>query len=81
MIAKYIHDYVEFASAHPEIVTLIIYPVATAVLTFFFKPRTKEEMETLHKERPFFAKVIEITSRAGVDVPGLVDAITRNRKK
>ena len=62
----------EWASAHPETMALVVWPVLTALVTFLFKPRTAEDYAKLP---PRVAGVLRLVGALGLDVPNVLNAV------
>lgn len=52
---------------HPVFATLIVWPVVTGLLNFFFKPRTPEQYELIAKISPRLAALLQLIGAAGFD--------------
>ena len=66
---------VQWAKAHPELVSAFAWPILSAVVTGLFKPRTKSEYDVLILSYPRLAKWLQAIGALGVDVPRILDLL------
>lgn len=65
-----------FVVQHYEwILSMLLYPVLTAVMTVAFRKRTPEEWEAWALTKPFLALVIETMKATGLHPAGLLKAV------
>ena len=56
-----------FASAHPALMTVIVWPLLTAILTTIFKPQTPEQYAKLAANWPRLADFWRFVGAIGLD--------------
>jgi hypothetical protein len=61
-----------FVEAHPDLVSVVLWPLITALVTALFKPRSPEEYEAMP---PRVAAGLKLLAALGVDPVKAVEAV------
>lgn len=71
----YLHTLTAWIAAHPEFAAAIIWPLITAVLNWFVKPRDAQAWAVLHASSPLAAQLVRFVAATGLDPVKAVDAL------
>lgn len=72
---NYVQRIATFAAENPAVMTLIVWPLITALFNFIFRPRTEEERAKLRQEHPVWAEVVRLIGGLGLDPVKSVEAL------
>lgn len=57
---------------NPVVFSIVIWPVLTGIVTFFFKPRTPEEYAAMN---PRWAAFLKMLGGSGIDAPNILNGL------
>lgn len=62
----------QWVKDNPFLVSLVVWPLITAILTTLTRKRTPAEWELFNMQHPYLANVVRILRAAGLDLPKLL---------
>jgi len=64
-----------WVEAHPVFASVIFWPIVTAIVTWFLKPRSPEEYAALAASHPRIAQVLRLVGALGLDAPKVLQIL------
>lgn len=64
-----------WVEAHPVFASVIFWPIITAIVTWFLKPRSPEEYAALAANHPRIAQVLRLVGALGLDLPKVLQIL------